>query len=219
MALLIGAFTAHAQCASGEIEVAVEILTDNFGQETEWNLLNNSGAILASGGQSGAYASNTLYTETVCVAASECLKFEIFDEFGDGICCSYGTGSYLVTVDGTEVASGGDFGTNTFDLFNCPPGSSCGDAFVVTEGSYTAPSTNTWYSFTPIETGTYAIEACNNSCDSKIWIYDYCTGLNWAEDNTGTIYYDNDQGGCGPQAMIGGALLEAGVEYWIRIVA
>ena len=34
MALLIGAFTAHAQCASGEIEVAVEILTDNFGQET-----------------------------------------------------------------------------------------------------------------------------------------------------------------------------------------
>jgi len=215
--LLFGTYTANSQCALGQIEVAIEILTDNFGQETEWNLLNSSGAVLVSGGQSGVYASNTLYTETVCVSASECLKFEISDEFGDGICCGFGSGSYSVSVNGTEVASGGDFGTYTFDLFNCPPGSSCGDAFTVTEGSYTASATNTWYSFTPLQTGTYAIEACNNSCDSKIWIYDYCTGLNWAEDNTGTIYYDNDQGGCGPQAMIGGALLEGGVQYWIRI--
>jgi hypothetical protein len=170
--LFIGTYTANAQCASGQIEVAIEILTDNFGQETEWNLLNSNGAILVSGGQSGIYTSNTLYTQTVCVAASECLRFEISDDFGDGICCGNGTGSYSVSVDGAEVASGGDFGAYTFDLFNCPPGSSCGDALTVTEGSYTAPATNTWYSFTPPETGTYAIEACNNSCDSK---YGYMT--------------------------------------------
>lgn len=214
---VFGISRSNAQCPSGQIEVGIQILTDNYGQETDWRLLDNNGTVLSSGGQGGAYASNTLYEETVCVSETECLKFEINDGAGDGLCCGFGTGAYTILLDGVEVASGGDFGANTFDLFNCPPGSSCNEAFIISEGSYTAPSTNTWYSFTPNQTGTYEVEACNNSCNSKIWIYDYCAGLNWAEDNTGTIYYDNDQGGCGPQAMIGGALLEGGVEYWLRI--
>ena len=36
-------------------------------------------------------------------------NFTITDSFGDGICCSYGEGSYSVSVDGVVVASGGDF--------------------------------------------------------------------------------------------------------------
>ena len=206
-----------AQCASNESEVTIEVYTDRFGYETEWNLLNATGDVLASGGQADAYEDSTLYTQTICVDNSVCLKFEITDDFGDGMCCAYGQGYYNVLVDGNLVATGGDFGDYTFHLFNCPPGSTCDDAFTISEGSFTAPFNNTWYSFTPSETGTYAIEACNNSCNTRLWVYDYCAGLIWAEDNTGTVYYDTDQGGCGPQAMIGGALLEAGVQYWIRI--
>ncbi|MFM1875290.1 MAG: hypothetical protein RL266_1027, partial [Bacteroidota bacterium] len=214
--LLASTYT-HAQCETDQIEVAIQILTDNYGYETEWNLLDSDGNVLASGGQNDAYANATWYGDTVCVDENECMRFEIFDSFGDGICCGYGQGSYAVLIDGQEVASGGDFDSYAFSLFNCPPGSSCSDPFVIIEGTFTAPAANTWYSFTPSENGNYAIEACNNNCDSRIWIYDYCDGLVWADDNTGSIYYDDDQGGCGPQAMIGGALLEGGVEYWIRI--
>ncbi|MCF8461151.1 MAG: T9SS type A sorting domain-containing protein [Flavobacteriales bacterium] len=209
--------TAFSQCPPGNNFVTIEILTDNYGYETSWDLLNSNGDTLAQGGQGGVYGNTTLYTESVCVPENTCMRFEITDQFGDGICCNYGQGSYTIYVDGVEVNTGGTFTTHTFHLFNCPPGSSCTDAFVVSEGVYTAPYTNTWYSFTPTQNGTYAIEACNNNCNTKIWVYDYCNGLNWAEDNTASIYYDNDQGGCGPQAMIGGALLEGGVQYWIRI--
>lgn len=206
-----------AQCPNGNVEVAIQVLTDNYGYETSWNLLDSDGTVIATGGQGGSYANNSWYGDTVCVDENACMRFEIFDSFGDGICCAYGPGSYTVFIDGDTVASGGNFTTQSFHLFNCPPGSNCSDPLVITEGSYVAPMTNTWYSFTPAQNGTYAIEACNNSCDTKLWIYDHCQGLLWDETNVAAIYYDDDQGGCAPQAKIGSALLEGGVEYWIRI--
>ncbi len=215
--LLFGSASVYAQCNPNEIEVAVQVLTDNFGYEVSWTLTDSDGNVLAGGGENGEYENNTWYGDTICASNTECLRFEIFDSFGDGICCGHGQGSYTVFVDGQQVSTGGDYDDYAFDMFNCPPGSTCSDALVISEGTFTASSSNTWYSFTPAQNGTYEIEACNNACNTKIWVYDYCDGLIWAEDNTGTIYYDNDQGGCGPQAMIGAALLEGGVEYWIRI--
>ena len=43
----------------------------------------------------------------ICAGQEYC--FEITDTWGDGICCSWGDGSYLLELDdGTAVASGGD---------------------------------------------------------------------------------------------------------------
>ena len=39
--------------------------------------------------------------------------------------------------------------------------------------------------------------------------YDYCTGLLWDDTNIGTIYYDDNNGGCGLQAQVN-ALLAGG---------
>jgi hypothetical protein len=206
-----------AQCPPQQVEVMVEIMTDNFGYETTWQLGYANGGTIASGGSSPAYENNSYHSYTYCVSADACLRFQIWDSFGDGICCSYGEGYYRVSIDGEEVATGGNFGTGTQAFFNCGPGLACSSAIEVGLGSYTAPENNTWYEFTPAEHGTYGILACDNSCDTRIWVYDYCQGLIPADDNTATVYYDNNQGGCGPQAMIGAALLEAGVTYWIRI--
>ncbi len=42
---------------------------------------------------------------------SGCYFFEIFDEYGDGICCGYGQGSYrLKDANGNTILSGGEFG-------------------------------------------------------------------------------------------------------------
>merc|ERR1712176_484685 len=45
------------------------------------------------------------------------------DAYGDGICCSYGNGGYIIKVDGTEVVNGGDFGESKIETFtvNGPP--------------------------------------------------------------------------------------------------
>lgn len=215
--LSLGISPMLGQCPTGQIQVTVEILTDNYGYETSWTLTDSDGNSLLSGGQNQAYANATLYTVSACVDENTCMRFQIDDSFGDGICCGYGNGYYSVKINNVEVASGGTFTSTAFDLFNCPPGSSCNDPLTISEGSYSTDLSNTWYSFTPPENGTYEVEACNNSCDTKVWIYDHCAGLLWGEDNIATIYYDDDQGGCGPQAMIGAALLEGGVQYWIRI--
>ena len=206
--LILGNTSVFGQCAANEIEVTIELNTDNFGYETSWTLTDTNGDTILLGGQGGVYANVASYSESACVVDNECLRFDIDDSFGDGICCGQGNGSYTILVDGVQEGTGGNFSDVDFLMFNCPPGSSCDDSFSITEGTYTAAATNTWYSFTPTQNGTYQIEACGNSCNTKIWVYDYCDGLFPAEDNTGTIYYDNDQGGCGPQAMISGALLE-----------
>ena len=40
----------------------------------------------------------------------ETYYFAIFDDFGDGICCAFGEGSFSLSVDGVEVFAGGEFG-------------------------------------------------------------------------------------------------------------
>ncbi len=71
------------------------------------------------------YSSNTQYIENVCVAQNSNVTFTIYDAYGDGICCSYGIGSYDVDVCGTTVASGGNFGSQestTFSVGTCNDG-------------------------------------------------------------------------------------------------
>ena len=102
-----------AQC-SGSFELTVTLLTDNYPEETTWSLTDDAGSVLLQGGPYNQDA--TTYTESIC-ADPGCYTFTINDSFGDGICCFYGPGSYSVLVDGTEVASGGNFGVQDTENF------------------------------------------------------------------------------------------------------
>jgi hypothetical protein len=212
-ALLIAIFsllnfsTLLAQCPGEQIPVQIIINPDQYPQEISWTLSNGS-TTLASGGSSGT---------SICVTPEACLTFQIFDSANDGICCQYGQGSFYVVLDGDTVASGGNYTSSQSVQFNCPPGLDCNSALTIQTGAHIAPERNTWYSFTPDSTGMYFISTCvTNTCDTKIWIYDYCNGLVPTNANDGTIYYDDNSGGCGTQARVN-ALFEAGVEYYIRI--
>merc|ERR1712048_1405223 len=62
----------------------------------------------------------TLQTEEYCVPDAA-YKFTLQDEWGDGICCSYGQGSFLVEYKGAAVTSGTEFGSEfTADFGECP---------------------------------------------------------------------------------------------------
>ncbi len=197
---------AWSQCGAGQSEVIVQITPDNYPGETSWELMAG-GSIVATGNYLG---------DTICVPQNSCIQFKIMDSFGDGICCSYGNGSYNLILDGSVVATGGAFGSEETVTTNCPPGTTCEDPLTATTGSFTAPDQNTWYEFTPAATGIYSISTCNgNTCDTKIWVYDHCGG-NVNETNTGTIFYDDNQGGCGEQAVVE-AYFQTGITYYIRI--
>lgn len=94
-----------AQCGANEIEIKVEIATDNWGDETSWRITDLTGAIILQGGQGGTYGSLSFYSDSICVAVDGCFFFEIFDTYGDGIYAPYG---YKLFADGMLVSSGAD---------------------------------------------------------------------------------------------------------------
>ena len=199
----------NAQCPNGQVKIIVTITPDDYPNETSWTLTYaQSGAVIAQGAAIG---------DTVCVPNNSCIKFTINDSYGDGICCGYGQGSYSVTLGGQLVAQGGSFSNTESTYFNCPPGYACSNAIDVALGTYNAPVTNMWYTFKPDSIGTYAITTCGtNTCNTKIWVYDNCVGLTYDDSNIGTVFYDDNNGGCGLQAVVT-AYMDSATTYYIRI--
>ena len=198
-----------AGCITGQKQVIVTIVPDLYPQETSWSLHDAiTGALIDTG---------LVNSDTICIGTSQCMNFTIFDAYGDGICCNYGIGSYTVTLNGTVVASGGQFGHSETTYFNCPPGHDCTVPLVAVKDTMTAPGPETWYIFTPDSTGLYDISTCDlgNTCDTKIYIYDHCHNLLVAEDNTGTTFYNDD--GCPNFQSFISAAMPAGATYYIRI--
>lgn len=86
--------------------LSLDLTFDNYPSETSWELLNSSGDVLYSG--SAYSAANSTISESFTLEAGSCYSFSIFDSYGDGICCSYGNGSYSLSADGFAIW-GGDF--------------------------------------------------------------------------------------------------------------
>merc|ERR1712232_153630 len=95
--------------------VTVEITTDNYPSETSWTLTNTCTDTVEGEG-SNYPSAGTTYTEDVCAPDAE-YAFTISDSYGDGICCSYGSGKYEVIYKGAIVASGGSFGASETTTF------------------------------------------------------------------------------------------------------
>ena len=95
-------------------QVHLELLTDDYAQETSWEFRSLDGTILYSfGPYEEDTDDNTIFNYSFDVAYNECYFFEIFDTYGDGICCGFGNGYYSLTADDNSViASGGEFEFN-----------------------------------------------------------------------------------------------------------
>ncbi len=88
------------------ITLKVEIKTDAYPSETLWEIKNDKEIVVSSG---GAYSSrHTVYNHDICLPAG-CYSFQIQDRYGDGICCNYGQGHYLMKIDNEIIFQGGQF--------------------------------------------------------------------------------------------------------------
>lgn len=112
--------------------------TDQYGYETYWAIIDDQNIIWAQGGNTnvglyggggqsaaptdpGAYAANATITESIELPAAPdgCYKFVIVDDWGDGICCSYGNGSYVLSDPNfITLASGGSFEASEESAYN-----------------------------------------------------------------------------------------------------
>jgi len=88
--------------------LTITVTADRFPDEIDWTVRNDEGTLLYS---EDTFIDGVPVTTTECLIP-DCYTFEITDTFGDGICCSYGIGSYTVTLDGTEIKSGGEYSSS-----------------------------------------------------------------------------------------------------------
>lgn len=90
--------------------VTLTLTFDNYPEETSWQILDGS-TVVASGGTYPSQPDGSTINVDVDLDAG-CYDFVINDSYGDGICCSYGSGSYSLTDGSTTLASGGAFGSS-----------------------------------------------------------------------------------------------------------
>ncbi len=104
------------------IDVTLTLVLDNYPEETSWAITNSGGTTVASGGTYANQADGSTVTVTECLDPGS-YTFTINDSYGDGICCSYGSGSYsLADASGTVLASGGSFSSSETTNFNLSTG-------------------------------------------------------------------------------------------------
>jgi len=97
--------------------VKVEVKTDDYPGENSWTLQVEGGGMLK---EKGPFSSKrTEYTETIEVQSGTKLIFSMKDSYSDGMCCSYGRGSYKVTCADRLVKEGGQFGQEEKTTFTC----------------------------------------------------------------------------------------------------
>ncbi len=120
-----------AQCSEFETEVILILNSDNYGAEMYWEL-ELQGFVIASGGCeqikpgglriqggllgcSGVYETGT-HVESICIPSGLEVTFTMYDDYGDGICCSFGEGSYEI-LGADPPVMGGEFGNSMSHTF------------------------------------------------------------------------------------------------------
>ena len=98
-------------------QVRLSLTFDNYPEETSWQIRDASDAVVASGGSYDDQADESTMEILSCLPDG-CYTFEIFDVWSDGICCSWGDGSYtLIDNSNTILASGASFGSSESTAF------------------------------------------------------------------------------------------------------
>lgn len=109
-----------------EENLRLELMQDKYGAHITWDFTISDGTVIASGGPyttlAGGATATQLHLETITVPSNECVRFNIYDSQGNGICCSYGHGYYIVKDSQGNVLFGdeddGNYGEGASHLIS-----------------------------------------------------------------------------------------------------
>jgi len=134
--------------ASGS-DFTFEFSQDAYGTESTWEIADDAGTVLYSGGPYAnlASASTVLHSTPVTLASEGCYSITVFDTYGDGINAGYGEGKFeLINNSGGAVISHdgvfGDDVTVDFNIISSTPLSIENEEAVTQLSIYPNPVTN-----------------------------------------------------------------------------
>lgn len=171
--------------------VDISLLTDNYGEETSWQITNSQNMNVATG---NGYSANTQYEEQACLTDGN-YTFTIFDSYGDGICCTYGSGNYALTSNSKVLANGANFQSSESTPFTLGSGSGGGTTPPEPTGYYVTAQGLTGYA---LKTELYNIIKGHNSQGySAIWNFYDSASRDTSFENDNSIldrYSENPAG-------------------------
>ena len=115
--------TTSASLDSNYDIITLVINADDYPEETSWKLLDETNQIVAT----GALDDDTeVFTEDICVNYSSCFSLYVYDSYGDGICCGYGLGDFLILDSSNNIvlSNNGEFDNFVQEVF-CLDESGC----------------------------------------------------------------------------------------------
>ena len=128
-------------------DYVVTLVQDQYGSETTWVITDEADNVITYGGPYSNLSGSGTQTHIhyVTLNTSGCYKFYVLDSYGDGMCCSFGNGSYqMAQADGTIVLQGdGDFGSQVKQSFSIDATNSIEDAIFQNLKIYPNPTTGT----------------------------------------------------------------------------
>ena len=218
--------------ASGSVEVEV-----TAGLESTCDFSSCSGCTDESACN---YDPNALSDDGSCVAPDDltgcgdtCLdggvlyEFDITDQYGDGMCCAYGEGSYTILADGDTLASGGDFGAGTTERF-CASADACVQLIMVADNY---PGEQSWtmtadgeelaagngvdatYNFGGCVEGCTDSIACNYDADANVENGSCTYAPDFYECDGETCLNDSDGDGVCDELEIEGCVVPTACNY------
>ncbi len=101
-------------CQNNELNLTLNF--DNYPEENSWEITNTSGEVVLSGGPYDNQPDGSSLNLTECLVDG-CYSFVINDAYSDGMCCSFGNGSYVLSANGNTLASGGSFAASEISNF------------------------------------------------------------------------------------------------------
>ena len=160
-----------APCTCDGVDVTVTVNFDNYPEETSWEISSGNTTVFNGGTYPNAPDGSTS-SFSQCLADG-CYTFTMSDSYGDGLCCSYGTGSYTVSDESDNIlASGASFGGSESTDFcvtsvggpepTCEDGEQNGDETGVDCGGADCPACATCDD--GIQNGTETGVDCGGSC-------------------------------------------------------
>lgn len=137
--------TLTSNITTGPNTLTLQLNLDRYGSETTWVIRNGSN-IYASGGPYTTQATNGIYPQppiVVCIPDG-CHELVVYDSFGDGMCCAFGSGSFtLRDAQNNTLVSNTNFTTASTTHAFCVTAAVRVSAKVFLEGPYGAGPTMT----------------------------------------------------------------------------
>ena len=186
--------------------------TDDYGNETTWELANSGGTVLYSG---GPYDNNIQLIEELCVEEGQCYTFTIYDEEDDGICCDYGDGSYsLADAEDISITTGAAFGTQEVTQFCVPvaqPGCDtiASSNFVAPFFLYSAPNSGYIAGTNGYNDQEKAQEFSNNQSVNVYGAVFWAAAKDWSSENNNSLLTMNLRSMDGPGEDLSGPVSDA----------